>query len=388
MYAVAGASACGRGAGPAPPEAAPTHRFQWSQELRDSLEERSGGRAYASHSSMIRMVRENDDWVRAQRGRGGYRLPVTEVLECDVSGQWHRELPLEWRTEVCVANIDTLRALLALQDLGRTSCAALNFANASTPGGGYLWGARAQEEDLCRMLPELYQSLAAAQYPIKPDTALVTEGLHAARHVDVSQYPAFRCHEEPSPVCCIISSAMPNLKSGYTWEGGEWLSLQDVQKWSFAVRRRIRAVLFAAVAKNIRSLVLGAFGCGAYRNPPYHVAHIFCDELLSQRFRGAFRDVVFAIVDPKADATWTGNFATFVDVVQRRLGDEADVAANRGTLPAEGRQHEGAGPSGADATNPAAATPPPWPSGGGDGRGSHAAGSQRRSQSHAAARCW
>ena len=48
------------------------------------------------------------------------------------------------RTSVCVARTDTATALRVMHTLGTAKAAALNFANASHPGGGYLHGARAQ----------------------------------------------------------------------------------------------------------------------------------------------------------------------------------------------------------------------------------------------------
>ena len=55
--------------------------------------------------------------------------------------------------------------------------------------------------------------------------------------------------------------------------------------------------------------VLGAFGCGAFGNPPADVARLFAEVLASDEFRGALELVVFAIVDPKqADR---GNIPTF-----------------------------------------------------------------------------
>lgn len=43
-------------------------------------------------------------------------------------------------------------------------------------------------------------------------------------------------------------------------------------------------------------LVLGAWGCGAFGNDPARTARDF-HRLLSGRFDGAFREVVFAIAD-------------------------------------------------------------------------------------------
>ena len=68
-------------------------------------------------------------------------------------------------TEFCVCNCDSLSAAL---ELG-SGALVLNFANESTPGGRYRSGGRAQEEDLCRLLPQLAPSLedAARQEPTR-----------------------------------------------------------------------------------------------------------------------------------------------------------------------------------------------------------------------------
>lgn len=62
-------------------------------------------------------------------------------------------------TELSICNVDTLTASLELGD-----AACLNFANAEFPGGGYLHGARAQEEDLCRLLPQLHPALCCGLF--------------------------------------------------------------------------------------------------------------------------------------------------------------------------------------------------------------------------------
>ena len=72
-------------------------------------------------------------------------------------------------------------------------------------------------------------------------------------------------------------------------------------------------MLHAAREAECSSLILGAFGCGAFHNPPDQVAHLFKHMLNSDEFRGEFQTVVFAILQAKpSDA---GNLAAFADAL-------------------------------------------------------------------------
>jgi len=170
-------------------------------------------------------------------------LPTEVFLWKPVEG----EVPPRFEcTEICVANVDTLTAALVLGD----AC-ALNFANACTPGGRYRSGGRAQEEDLCRLLPQLYDSLKCAEYPIAPHTALLTRYLLAVR------CPGTYERRESVGACTIISAAMPCGIANQRQAGG-WAK----SPWARTVTERIRAVLCAAQTSGHPHLVLGAFLCG------------------------------------------------------------------------------------------------------------------------------
>ena len=58
---------------------------------------------------------------------------------------------------------------------------------------------------------------------------------------------------------------------------------------------RIRGVLHAAKINGFEKLVLGAWGCGAFGNPPKLVAQLFDQQLRSAEFAGFFSEVIFAI---------------------------------------------------------------------------------------------
>ncbi len=197
------------------------------------------------------------------------------------------------KCEIEVVPETTAKAARRLVLAGHPRVAALNFASATNPGGGFLGGAIAQEEDLARA-SALYKCLLAqpAYYAVhrKSPSPIYTD--HLVYSPDV---PFFRDHEltlieEPFTVS-ILTAAAPNA--------GEALAV-DVNAApaiAAALEKRARVVLDVAAARGHRVLVLGAWGCGVFRNDPAQVANIFAHWLEHARFRGAFERVVFAIYD-------------------------------------------------------------------------------------------
>ena len=51
-----------------------------------------------------------------------------------------------------------------------------------------------------------------------------------------------------------------------------------------------------AYDENYDTVILGAFGCGAFYNPPELVAE-FYKRVIDTHFKGAFRKITFAILD-------------------------------------------------------------------------------------------
>jgi uncharacterized protein (TIGR02452 family) len=65
------------------------------------------------------------------------------------------------------------------------------------------------------------------------------------------------------------------------------------------------------------SLVLSAFGCGAFANPLHHIASLFKEVLIEDEFAGRFKLVVFSVIDNHNVRKATnpeGNLKPFIDV--------------------------------------------------------------------------
>ena len=60
---------------------------------------------------------------------------------------------------------------------------------------------------------------------------------------------------------------------------------------------KIRTILRIAHFHGHDAVVLSALGCGAFRNPPADVAAAFDEVLREDEFAGAFKKVLFAILD-------------------------------------------------------------------------------------------
>jgi uncharacterized protein (TIGR02452 family) len=173
--------------------------------------------------------------------------------------------------------------------------AALNFASAKNPGGGFLSGARAQEESLARSSAlvacldgnPMYDFHRQRHDPLYTDYVLYSPDV-----------PVFRDDEgvllkEPC-LCTFLTAPAPNAGVALERDPGRRPEITR------ALERRVRKVLAIGQGHGHSALVLGAWGCGVYKNDPAEVAGLF-SEALRGPFRGAFERVVFAVVDWSAD---------------------------------------------------------------------------------------
>jgi uncharacterized protein (TIGR02452 family) len=166
------------------------------------------------------------------------------------------------------------------------------MASAMQPGGGVLNGALAQEESLC-VRSTLYPSLKDEYYRIPTHAAIYTPNVLVFRstsHADLPKSEWFYTD--------IISVAA--IKFPETVMGKEGKRVYDVESDKEDMVKKVRLIFQVARQKGVSHLVLGALGCGAYRNPPEEVAKIFKKVIFGDRKRGrveGIEEVVFAIFD-------------------------------------------------------------------------------------------
>jgi len=198
-------------------------------------------------------------------------------------------------TRVQVTNETTLGAARRLVGSG-FKVIALNFANGIHPGGGFLSGAKAQEEVLCRSSAlyltlvgdPMYEAHSKRPEPDSTDWAIYSPDVPVFRTDDGTAL------EEPW-LLSFISCAAPYAPAIGQPRSGDLL------------QRRIHRVLNIARSYGYSALVLGAWGCGAFGNDPRRTARDF-REALETEFDGAFSDIVFAITDWSSERRFLGPF--------------------------------------------------------------------------------
>ncbi|MCY0928708.1 TIGR02452 family protein [Streptomyces sp. H27-H1] len=183
---------------------------------------------------------------------------------------------------------------LAEQQPGTVAVAVLNFASARNPGGGYVRGAKAQEEALCRA-SALYETLLQAPEYYEIHRAEVST-FYTDRVIHSPGVPVFRDDRGnllDTPFRAgFLTSPAPNAGTIRRQEPDREPEIPA------ALARRAQLVLEVAALHGYRDLVLGAWGCGVFQNDPAQVAEVFRG-LLAGRFAGVFERVVFGVLDRK-----------------------------------------------------------------------------------------
>ena len=226
--------------------------------------------------------------------------------------------PNDEPTIVEVQDIDCLYAGAQLKDKGYNP-AILNMASRRNPGGGVVTGAGAQEETIFRrtnLFRSLYQFAPYAeqygikrsqhQYPLDRNYG----GVYTpdAIYFRESEQRGYSLLEKPVRLSFITVAGMnrPDL----TTDG--MIANHHVEP----IKNKIRTIYRIGLMHGHDSLVLGALGCGAFKNPPRHVARLFHEIMNEPEFKDRYRRIVFAILEDHNSCknhNPVGNFKPFAE---------------------------------------------------------------------------
>lgn len=225
------------------------------------------------------------------------------------------------KAQIVVSKKRTLQAALAYKN---EKVCVHNFASATNPGGGVLKGSGAQEECLCRcstlyfnlscndMFDKFYTPHRKEKNPIHNDDCIYTPDVVVFK-TDTNSPKNMQ--EKDWYKVNVITCAAPNLRPNPTnmmneSDGDKQVELSDDKLYELHVSR-LRRILDVALLNNNDVIVLGAFGCGAFRNNPNVVAMAARDVIKDYLY--SFKAIEFAVYCLPRD---NSNYKIFEKTIQ------------------------------------------------------------------------
>lgn len=202
----------------------------------------------------------------------------------------------------------TIACICRLYEQGIIPC-ALNFANGIHPGGGYVNGAHAQEEACC-CCSALYYTLIQEQcndyyisnqehIPINKNCVDCTDWMIYSPDVPIFRdtnenfIPPIYANFITSPAICILRPP-------------------KIAEYDDIMITRIRKIIYLAIERGQKTIILGAFGCGAFHQDAHDVSQYFKKILIDENLQAYFDKIVFAIFSRHHD----NNYSVFKSVFQ------------------------------------------------------------------------
>lgn len=217
-------------------------------------------------------------------------------------------------TKIEVIDSGTIEAIFKYKAEAE-SMGVLNFASYTHPGGMFMLGSKAQEECLCHA-SFLYNVLGSA--PLSDFYEWNNKHKNRGMYLDRAIYtPGVRFfdYENMTPVeghgaipdsvtCSVITCASPNWSVAMRY--GKFTKNENLE----AVSKRVEFILHIAANFYVKTLILGAFGCGVFAQDATEMSTIF-KYWLDGKYKNVFKHVVFAIPDSPRDRNYTSFKNTF-----------------------------------------------------------------------------
>ncbi len=172
--------------------------------------------------------------------------------------------------------------------------AVLNFADPFEPGGLVKYGAFTQEECLCR---------CSTLYPVISDPKFKNFFYRYHENYKDKKWLTDRIIYSPDMIVFktdknFLGTDIDFFKADFITSTAPILSDDNFDRNTLhkVQKSRIRNILQTAMDNDADSVVLGAFGCGAFRNPPEIVAQAFHDVIISENYNYCFKEIVFPVL--------------------------------------------------------------------------------------------
>lgn len=185
-----------------------------------------------------------------------------------------------------VENVDTCEMLRSYRKQGLNPL-GLSLASDINPGGGVKRGRTAQEECIFRRSnafathPKSFYKTDISKTRLDPECVIYSPKVMFIKDADYTLYQANECFSVG--LLAVAALRNPKLDHGRYYD-------DDRQTMTM----KIESIFKIAISKGHDSLVLGALGCGVFRNPPGEVADIF--RIMIRTYGSFFKKIGFAVM--------------------------------------------------------------------------------------------
>ena len=188
-------------------------------------------------------------------------------------------------TEIMITSDKTHKTLVDLIENGVSyGIGVLNFASYYKPGGGFLKGSFTQEESLCAV-SGLYHILSRLSVyecrrkskdiaPCYNDEIIYSLSVPFTLEIGNTKHPR---------TVDVISCSPPNCKR---------ITMADRADYEESIKKRIEAIYLLPYMQGVDTLILGAWGCGVFKNDPKVIARHFID--IMDKYPNIYDRVIFA----------------------------------------------------------------------------------------------
>jgi uncharacterized protein (TIGR02452 family) len=209
--------------------------------------------------------------------------------------------------DINVYDLDTVTALTKIPT--RLKSCVLNMASEKKAGGGVKNGAKAQEESLFRC-SNLFDTVDQKYYPLSDDELIYTND--AAFFKD-KKYEYMR----EVFFCDVVTIAAINLNKNSKYDDikKEWVDgiVDKEDDYEALMKNKIRFMLHNAIKNDVDVMILGAWGCGVFKNDPNEVARMFKEVLIDEHYARLFIKIVFAVINDRNSVA--DNYQIFYDTL-------------------------------------------------------------------------
>ena len=204
------------------------------------------------------------------------------VDNIEFEGKYNGEIIL--RNESVIDTIFNLHS----KKINGEKVGVLSFASAKNPGGGFLNGSVAQEEALayCSNLYEviknsdLYKINARSNSTVYTDTA-ITSRVTFFRTAD------FQLISDPYDLNIVTCPAV-NMSGVRPEKNNEAKQI---------MAERMSKIIALMINRKYEYIILGAYGCGVFKNDPRFVASVWHNLLIGKGLRSYFKEIYFSIYE-------------------------------------------------------------------------------------------